>query len=180
MEQRNEQIERERERRGGRRGGRERKRHRTRLIRFAPSGPVNRETNDSTAEICSLAERIAPAATGCISSPPVIPVFSLYPVHSSTRSRFSIESRLKITSEFRPEARRSSPRVWKSAFAFERKPRSHADRNQIKPDPKDNRLRNKSDCWPDRESRQKQAVKEQKIFIKFNLEPARLSGAQQS
>jgi len=32
---------------------RKRKCHRTRLIRFAPSGPVNRETDGSTAEICS-------------------------------------------------------------------------------------------------------------------------------
>jgi len=33
--------------------GRKRKCHRARLIRFAPSGPVNRETDGSTAEICS-------------------------------------------------------------------------------------------------------------------------------
>jgi len=32
---------------------RKRKCHRTLLIRFAPSGPVNRETDGSTAEICS-------------------------------------------------------------------------------------------------------------------------------
>jgi len=32
---------------------RKRKCHRARLIRFAPSGPVNRETDGSTAEICS-------------------------------------------------------------------------------------------------------------------------------
>lgn len=32
---------------------RKRKCHRTRLIRFAPSGPVNRETDGSTAEIYS-------------------------------------------------------------------------------------------------------------------------------
>lgn len=44
------------ERRGGEKEGendRKRKCHRTRLIRFAPSGLVNRETNSSTAEICS-------------------------------------------------------------------------------------------------------------------------------
>lgn len=42
--------------RGGEKEGendRKRKCHRTRLIRFAPSGPVNRETDGSTAEICS-------------------------------------------------------------------------------------------------------------------------------
>lgn len=44
--------------------GGKRKCHRTLLIRFAPSGPANRETNGSTAEICSRSPkgRVAPPA----------------------------------------------------------------------------------------------------------------------